>query len=173
MNLNITYASCHSPITVPLCDSRPYAHVESRVLREIHLSPNVSQTNLVGPADMLQVSNESKLARPKVLLDSKRREGNTQIAPHRKSLIYGMKTKEASMRTVTPQESGPLIAKRFTQSQAIEPTPAGATAIVVADSSREAIPPGGFGRAKRPTFIPQHQMRKVNSCSIWPNAECV
>ncbi|CAD6587454.1 MAG: hypothetical protein TREMPRED_004760 [Tremellales sp. Tagirdzhanova-0007] len=133
--------------TVPLCDSRPYAHVESRVLREIHLSPNVS--------------NESKLARPKVLLDSKRREGNTQIAPHRKSLIYGMKTKEASMRTVTPQESGPLIAKRFTQSQAIEPTPAGATAIVVADSSREAIPPGGFGRAKRPTFIPQHQMRKT------------
>ena len=34
-------------ITVAIRPSRPYAHVESRILREIHLSPNVSQPKFV------------------------------------------------------------------------------------------------------------------------------
>jgi len=96
-------------------------------------------------------------------LDDPKRQQKDRHAAQPKSLIYGMKDKEASTKPVNPMQPSRPMAAAATEPQTAGPVLAKATAVVVASSPRKNIPAGGFGRTRRAVVTVQSHTRKVQS----------
>lgn len=132
------------PARTKIVERRNVEATRLRPLREIRISPNVPPPGV--PASF---QSNAKKALPREL---NRAGAENQISERPRSLIRGMKGREVSTgQTANGQSSGVnTLVVRASPAQMRKRVLRGAGKEVNRDQALKSVPPGGFGRTKRP-----------------------